>query len=157
MPYLTPASPLLLLLLLLPRTAPLGLRLRRTAAGSPGTAEPARTGTPAPSVHEEEEELPRKTRRILAQLRSGYCHSLNDYRHRVGLSNSDICPCCGREEHSVRHIFECLQHPTDLRLEDLWLRPVRVAEFLRTLPFFELPAEPGQPPGPPPSNNPNFI
>ena len=103
-------------------------------------------GASAPPVHGEEQELPRKTRRMLAQLRSGYCSSLNDYRHRVGLSDSNICPCCGREEHSVRHIFDCRVRPTDLRPEDLWLRPVRVAEFLRTLPFFDLPAEPGPPP-----------
>ena len=111
-------------------------------------------GAPAPPVHEEEQQLPRKTRRILAQLRSGYCSSLNDYRHRVELSGSNICPCCRREEHTVRHIFDCRERPTDLRPEDLWLRPVRVAEFLRTLPFFELPAEPGPPPEPPPPNIP---
>ena len=58
-------------------------------------------GTPAPAIDPEEEQLRRKTRRTLSQLRSGFCPSLEDYRHRVGLSESGICPCCRREEHTV--------------------------------------------------------
>ena len=64
-------------------------------------------GIPAPAVNEEEEQLPRKTRRTLAQLRSGFCSSLNGYKHRVGQSDTQICPCCGQEEHTVQHVFEC--------------------------------------------------
>ena len=107
-------------------------------------------GAPAPPVREEEKQLSRKTRRTLAQLRSGYCHSLNDYKHRIGQSDSSICPSCRQEEHTVRHLFECPVHPVDLQPEDLWLRPAEVAEFLRTLPFFELPEDPRPPPEPPP-------
>ena len=110
-------------------------------------------GTPAPPINEEEEQLPRKTRRTLAQLRSGFCLSLNDYKHRIGQSDSSICPCCRQEEHTVQHIFECPEHPTPLRPVDLWQNPIDAAEFLRTLPFFELPEEEGPPPEPPPSNH----
>ena len=110
-------------------------------------------GTPAPPVHEEEKQLSRKTRRTLSQLRSGHCYSLNDYKHRIGQSDSNICPCCRQEEHTVHHIFECPVYPTDLQPEDLWRRPVSAADFLRTLPFFELPEEPEPPPEPPPSNS----
>ena len=113
-------------------------------------------GAPAPPVHEEERQLPRKTRRTLSQLRSGHCYSLNDYKHRIGQSDSNICPCCRQEEHTVQHIFECPVHPTPLQPEDLWSRPVTAAEFLRTLPFFELPEEPEPPPEPPPSNLSDF-
>ena len=107
-------------------------------------------GTPPPKIDPEEEQLRRKTRRTLSQLRSGFCPSLEDYRHRVGLSGSTICPCCRREDHTVQHIFECPEHPTDLRPLDLWLRPISAAEFLRTLPFFDLPEEERPPPEPPP-------
>ena len=112
-------------------------------------------GTPAPAIDPEEEQLQRKTRRTLSQLRSGFCPSLEDYRHRIGLSESGICPCCRREEHTVQHVFECPDHPTDLRPLDLWLRPVSAAEFLRTLPFFDLPEEERPPPEPPPPTPPN--
>ena len=107
-------------------------------------------GTPAPRINEEEQTVPRKTRRTLSQLRSGFCPSLEDYRLRIGLSTSNLCPCCRQEEHSVQHVFECSAYPTDLQPLDLWLRPVLVAEFLRTLPFFDLPGEERPPPEPPP-------
>ena len=111
-------------------------------------------GTPAPEIAEEEGELPRKTRRILAQLRSNYCSSLNDYRFRIGLSDTPMCPCCRQEEHTVQHVFKCSEHQTDLRPMDLWLRPVEVAEFLWTLPFFDIPAFERPPPEPPPQPSP---
>ena len=111
-------------------------------------------GAPAPAIDPEEEQLQRKTRRTLSQLRSGFCPSLEDYRHRVGLSESGICPCCERGEHTVQHVFECPDYPTDLRPLDLWHRPVRAAEFLRTLPFFDLPEEDRPPPEPPPPSPP---
>ena len=111
--------------------------------------------TPPPPIDPEEEQLPRKTRRTLSQLRSGFCPCLEDYRHRVGLSESGICPCCRREEHTVQHVFECPDHPTELRPLDLWLHPVRAAEFLRTLPFFDLPEVERPPPEPPPPVPPN--
>ena len=59
-------------------------------------------GTPAPDVSEKEEQLPRKTRRILSQLRLGFSASLQDYKHRIGLFVSNLCPCCRQEEHSVQ-------------------------------------------------------
>ena len=101
---------------------------------------------PPPPINPEEEDLDRKTRRTLSQLRSGFCSSLEDYRQRVGLSTSNICPCCRQEEHTVQHVFECSEYPTDLSPLDLWTRPSTAAEFLRTLPFFDLPEEERPPP-----------
>ena len=87
-------------------------------------------GEPAPETHEEEK-LPRGTRRVLSQLRVGVCHALNDFKHRVGQSETDICPCCEdgdvQEVQTVQHIFECTAHPTDLEPIDLWRRPIAVA------------------------------
>ena len=50
----------------------------------------------------------------------------------------------------MQHVFECPAHPTDLIPLDLWTRPVTVADFLRTLPFFDLTGEERPPPEPPP-------
>ena len=110
-------------------------------------------GKPAPNVDQEERELARVTRRTLAQMRSGYCSSLEEYRCRIGSSPTSICPCCRLEEHTVQHVFRCPDHPTPLEPLDLWLRPVRAAEFLRTLPFFDLPEAQRPPPEPPPQKD----
>ena len=108
-------------------------------------------GAPAPEVDSEERELQRATRTTLAQLRSSYCSSLNDYRERVGLSDSDVCPSCRQAPHSVHHVFKCPCHPTDLTPLDMWLQPRRVGEFLATWPCFNIPEEERPPPEPPPS------
>ena len=46
----------------------------------------------------------------------------------------------------MQHVFECSEYPTDLSPLDLWTRPSTAAEFLRTLPFFDLPEEERPPP-----------
>ena len=107
-------------------------------------------GTRAPAIDPTEKELPRKTRRTLAQMRSGFCIALNDYRHRIGQSDTPICPCCRQDEHTVQHVFGCSEHPTNLQPMDLWLRPVDVAEFLESLPYMDLPESRRPPPEPPP-------
>ena len=98
-------------------------------------------GEPAPAVDCDEEELSKKTRRTLAQLRSGFCTSLNDYRYRIGQSDSSICPICEWEDHIVVYLFDFSEYPTDFSPEDLWLSPVITANFLRTLLYIELPED----------------
>ena len=61
----------------------------------------------------------------LSQLRSGHCHLLQDYKHRLLGKPSDICKDCGTSPQDVRHLFACTTHPTDLSPEDLWRSPVR--------------------------------
>ena len=112
-------------------------------------------GAPAPDVAVEEEDLPRKTRRTLAQLRSGECIALNSYKHKIGLTDSAVCPCCRNEEHTTQHIFRCPANETDFEPVDLWRRPVDVADYLRTLPFMDLPARGRPPPEPPPNQEAN--
>ena len=107
-------------------------------------------GSPAPDVDDAEQELPRKTRRTLAQLRSGECLALNNYQHKMGWSDTLLCPCCRSEEHTTQHIFECPAYQTPLNLTDLWTHPVEAAEFLRGLPFMDLPESRRPPPEPPP-------
>ena len=107
-------------------------------------------GTQAPDVADGEEELPRKTRRTLAQLNSGECIALNSYQHKIGVADTPMCPCCRSGEHTTEHIFRCPSHRTDYEPIDLWRSPVEVADFLRTLPFMDLPAGRWPPPEPPP-------
>ena len=65
---------------------------------------------PAPDIADEEKELMRKPRRILSQLRSGECISLNNYQHKIGLSNTPLCPCCRSQEHTISTSLSA--HPT---------------------------------------------
>ena len=78
-----------------------------------------------PPISDEEQRLNRRQRCTLSQLRSGHCHLLQDYKHRVLGEPSDICTDCGASLQDVRHLFACTTHPTDLSPEDLWRNPVR--------------------------------
>ena len=53
----------------------------------------------------------------------------------------------------MQHVYECSANPTHLTTLDMWTRPVMVAEFLRTLPFFNIPEEERPPPEPSPTPN----
>ena len=71
-----------------------------------------------PPISDEEQRLSRRQRCTLSQLRSGHCHLLQDYKHRVIGEPSDICTDCGASPQDVRHLFACTTHPTDLSPED---------------------------------------
>ena len=79
---------------------------------------------PPPPISDEEQRLNRRQRCTLSQLRSGHCHLLQDYKHRVLGEPSDRCTDCGASPQDVRHLFDCTTHPTDLSPEDLWRNPV---------------------------------
>ena len=103
-------------------------------------------GGPAPEINPTESFLPRRTRAVLAQLRSGFCSKLNDYNHRIGKTDSDLCPDCTTAQASVQHLFSCPSFPTNLMPKDLWHRPWDVATHLNRIPAFsDLPVA-----GPPP-------
>ena len=78
-----------------------------------------------PPISGEEQRLNRRQRCTLSQLRSGYCHQLQDYKHRVFGELSDICTDCGTLPQDMRHMFACTTHTTNLSPEDLWRNPVR--------------------------------
>ena len=107
------------------------------------------------AISPSEVSLPRIQRTTLAQLRSGHCKMLNDYRVLLKHTELALCPECLFRRHSVRHIFNCDAAPTILTTKDLWTNPVDVTVFLRTLPSFAPifppdPAHPRPPPEPPP-------
>ena len=60
-----------------------------------------------PPISDEEQRLNRRQRCTLSQLRSGHCHLLQDYKHRVLGESSDICTDCGASPQDVRHLFAC--------------------------------------------------
>ena len=105
---------------------------------------------PAPEVNNTEKSLPRHYRSTLSQLRSGHCANLASYLHRVGRTDSPTCPQCNNGDQTVPHLFTCTASQTDLTLNDLWLRPKRVATFLSSHPSFTLPPLDAPPPRPPP-------
>jgi hypothetical protein len=113
-------------------------------------------GRHPPKFNPEELTLSRAHRCAIRQLKSGYCHRLNTYLHSIGKAVNDLCPECGIASHTTAHIFQCRSFPTDLILDDLWLKPREVAQFLSSLPFFirhlppVAPLPRRVPPGPPP-------
>ena len=46
----------------------------------------------------------------LPQLRSGHCHLLQYYKHRVLGKPMVICTYCGASPQDVRHLFACTTH-----------------------------------------------
>ena len=112
-------------------------------------------GTRPPPISPSESRLTRMQRTTLAQLRSGHCRLLGDYKVLTGISNSALCPQCLFRRHSVPHIFNCDASPTALTLLDLWVNPVKVVEYLVNLPTFAMliPNDP-PPPRPPPEPSP---
>ena len=83
-----------------------------------------------PDICKSERSLPRRTRTTLAQLRSGYSPFLNSYMHRIGSSQSDLCPKCDLSPHTTDHLFNCPANPTTLTTSTLWYNPCKAAEFL---------------------------
>ena len=83
-----------------------------------------------PEISATERQLPRATRRTLAQLRAQKCPLLQEYLHSIGAAEVPSCPLCGLVEHDTRHLFQCEQMRTTLTPEDLWRRPVEVSELV---------------------------
>ena len=88
--------------------------------------------THPPQVSSTEENLPRHTRRTLAQLRTNKSPFLLSYLHKIDASThpSPLCPLCRTHEHTTQHLFSCPQIPTTLSALDLWRDPSGVAALL---------------------------
>ena len=88
--------------------------------------------THPPQVSSTEENLPRHTRRTLAQLRTNKFPFLLSYLHKIDASThpSPLCPLCRTHEHTTQHLLSCPQIPTTLSALDLWRDPSGIAALL---------------------------
>lgn len=86
-------------------------------------------GMPPPEISPTERCLPRKTRCVLAQLRSGFSTHTKTYLHSLDDSIPDECPDYGHSPHDVHHLFQCEARPTELKVEDLWKKPAETASW----------------------------
>ena len=88
--------------------------------------------THPPQVSSTKENLPRHTRRTLAQLRTNKSPFLLSYLHKIDASThpSPLCPLCRTHEHTIQHLFSCPQIHTTLSALDLWRDPSGVAALL---------------------------
>ena len=84
---------------------------------------------PAPEINPEVTKLKRET--CSTQLRSGYSKMLQSYLNRLDNSVPDICPKCNQSSHTIKHLFNCTNHPTDIEVISLWTRPIDAAKFLK--------------------------
>ena len=86
---------------------------------------------PAPPVNIVEKNLPRRTRSMLCQLRSGYSSMLNSYLSSITENNiEDKCPKCNEPSHTTNHLFNCPADITNLTPLSLWNDPLDAATFL---------------------------
>ena len=83
-----------------------------------------------PPIDGSEQELPRRTRATLEQLRSRWCHIPKHYMSRINHEIQDICPNCGTSPHYVHHLFNCPRKPTTLEITSLWTNPIEAEIFL---------------------------
>ena len=83
-----------------------------------------------PAISRTEQQLDRRARTSLAQLRCGHSPRLTSYMHRIGRSPTPQCPDCGATNHDTQHLFACSAHTTTLTIEDLWRNPSDCARFL---------------------------
>jgi hypothetical protein len=86
---------------------------------------------PPPPINKSESTLPRRTRSLLSQLRSGYSSILNSYLYRIREDVTDECPDCQMQPHTTKHLFNCPENPASLTVRDLWNNPTDVARFLK--------------------------
>ena len=83
-----------------------------------------------PDISETETSLRRPQRTTLSQLRSGHCHLLNSYKHRIGREDDPQCKDCGCNNQDVNHLFDCPAHPTVMSPTKLWSLPAdTIGEF----------------------------
>ena len=81
-------------------------------------------------VDELEEGMTRKERRIVAQMRSGYCPLLNDYKARIDNSQTELCRKCQVETETVRHFQRC---QLDEEIRTLWEDPKRITSKMNEM------------------------
>ena len=91
-------------------------------------------GTPPPNIAEDEQTLSRIARNRLAHLTTGWCSLLSFCLISFCKNVDSRCPKCDVAPLDVNHIFNCSKIATDLKLIELWKRPVEVAKWLDLIP-----------------------
>src|SRR6267154_1373691 len=88
---------------------------------------------PAPDINQSEQSLPRKTRRILAQLRTSKSPILMAYLNAIDPKSypSPSCPLCKSHAHTTQRLFSYPLIYTILTPRDLWDEPVGTAALLQ--------------------------
>src|SRR6267154_3577295 len=88
---------------------------------------------PAPDINLSEQSIPRKARRILAQLRTGKSSILMAYLNAIDPKSypSPSCSLCKSHDHTTQHLFSCPAISTTLTPRDLWNQPVGMAALLQ--------------------------
>ncbi len=77
------------------------MQLWTTFIENVGDLQDAILGGRQPPIAEEEENLPRKTRVDLAQLRSGWSNRLNSYWSRIDRAVPNSCPTCDQNPYDT--------------------------------------------------------
>lgn len=70
-------------------------------------------------IHDLEQKLPRSTRAMLSQLRSGCYTMLNSYMSRIDNTIANNCADWNGMPHNTRHLFSYPARPTNLTVDDL--------------------------------------
>ena len=83
-----------------------------------------------PPIATAEQILPRKTRTILAQLRTGHSRILGQYMNKIDQTMRNHCHNCGHSSHDTHHLFNCPSKPTTQPVESLWTAPFESAKHL---------------------------
>ena len=99
----------------------------RTAIDSSSSKLP--NGRPTP-IATDELTLPRKTRTILALLRTGHSQILGQYINKIDPTARNHCHNCGQSPHDTHHIFDCPSKPTTQTVESLWTAQTETAKHL---------------------------
>ena len=77
-----------------------------------------------PLVAVSEQQLPRSARTRLAQLRSGYCSALGDYKNRINPIMQPNCPDCNHGRQDVQHLLVCPAKNYNIPPIKLWTDPI---------------------------------
>ena len=78
-----------------------------------------------PPIHNSENDLSRKERSTLAQLKFGYCGLLGSYNSRIKKDATlNVWADWGMTPHNLKHLFVCPAHTTTITLSDIWSRLV---------------------------------
>ena len=74
----------------------------------------------SPPIATAEQTLPRRTRTILAQLRTGHSRILCQYMNSIDTTARNHCHDCGHSPHDTHHLFDCPSKLITLTVVSLW-------------------------------------